>query len=221
MRCSRADAKASAALLARVDHLVYATPDLDLAIDKLEKLLGVRATPGGPHPGRGTRNALIALGPATYLEIFGPDPEQPKPEKPRGFGVDDLQAPRIAAWLAHEDHLDQLVSKAALQGVKLGKIIPGSRKRPDGVVLSWHFTDPATILADGIVPIFIDWGQSPHPAGGAAKGATLVDFRAEHPDPQPVKKMLSQLGLVLPVQTGLKPALIVTIACPRGRVDLS
>ena len=160
------------------------------------------------------------MGPATYLEIFGPDPEQPKPEKPRGFGVDDLEAPRIVAWLANGNNLDQLVSEAALQGVKLGKVLPGSRKRPDGVVLSWQFTDPATILADRIVPIFIDWGQTPHPARSAAEGATLVDFRAEHPDPQPVKKMLNQLGLDLPIQAGLRPALIATITCPRGRVEL-
>jgi hypothetical protein len=53
---------ASPQLLGRVDHLVYATPDLKLGIHKLEKLLGVRATPGGQHLGLGTRNALIALG---------------------------------------------------------------------------------------------------------------------------------------------------------------
>jgi hypothetical protein len=59
----------SASLLPRVDHLVYATPDLDRGIDEIEKLLGVRASPGGQHQGRGTRNALVALGPTAYLEI--------------------------------------------------------------------------------------------------------------------------------------------------------
>ena len=60
-------AAAGDGVLSRVDHLVYATPDLALGAETAEKLFGVRATPGGQHPGEGTRNALIVLGPATYF----------------------------------------------------------------------------------------------------------------------------------------------------------
>jgi len=207
-------------LLTRVDHLVYATPDLDLGIDTIEKRLGVRATPGGQHPGLGTRNALVALGPSSYLEILGPDPGQPKPTGPRRFGIDGLEAPRIVAWVAKGTELEKLSAAAARQGVRLGAVIPGSRRRPDGVVLAWRYTDPATVLADGLVPYFIDWGTSPHPSATAAHGATLVQIRAEHPDAPGVQKMLDALGLDLRVQQGPAPAIIATIDSPRGRVDL-
>lgn len=50
--------KGSVELLSRVDHLLYATPDLNRGVEEIEKLIGVRATEGGQHPGRGTRNAL-------------------------------------------------------------------------------------------------------------------------------------------------------------------
>lgn len=204
----------------QIDHLVYATPDLDRGIDTIEKLLGVRATPGGQHPGRGTRNALVALGRELYLEIIGPDPEQPKPAQPRWAGLDDFAAPRLATWVARSNDLEQLVSAARQHGVRLGEVMAGSRRRQDGTPISWRFTDPSTVVADGIVPFFIDWGATPHPAGSAAQGATLVDLRAEHPDAKRVQQILHRLGLDLPVQKGPTPALIARIKGANGIVEL-
>ncbi|MEO8260101.1 MAG: VOC family protein [Acidobacteriota bacterium] len=208
-------------VLADVDHLVYATPDLALGVDTLERLLGVRAAPGGQHPGLGTRNALIALGPSTYLEIIGPDPDQPKPAAARRFGIDELTAPRLTTWVAKGKDLDGLVARARGGGVALGDVTGGSRKRPDGVVLSWRYTDPAVVLADRLIPYVIDWGASPHPAATAAPGVTLIALRAEHPDAARVGKMFAQLGFDLPVRTGAKPALIATLDGRKGRVELS
>ncbi len=53
---------ASLGVLARVDHLVYTTPDLDRGIAEIELLLGVRPTVGRRDPTWGTHNALAALG---------------------------------------------------------------------------------------------------------------------------------------------------------------
>jgi hypothetical protein len=215
-----AQQNASDELLRRVDHLVYTTPDLKTGIDAIEKLVGVRASPGGQHPGMGTRNALIALGPSTYLEIIGPDPEQPKPNGPRRFGIDDLKEPRLFTWVARGSDLDAFAAKSVHDGISLGAVISGRRQRPDGVLLTWRYTDPNTSVADRLVPYFIDWGTSPHPALTAARGATLVALRAEHPDAARVQKMLGALGLALAVQPGPKPALIATIDSPKGRMEL-
>ena len=207
-------------LLATVDHLVYATPDLQVGIDRIERVLGVRATPGGQHPGRGTRNALLSLGPGTYLEIIGPDPEQPAPAQPRPFGIDDLKEPRLAAWAAKRQDLEHFASDAGRGGVKLGEVISGSRQRADGVVLFWRYTDPRTVVAGGIVPFFIDWGKTPHPAGTATQGASLIGLRGEHPDSEQVQNALNRLGLDLRVQPAPRAALIATVSAPRGRVEL-
>jgi hypothetical protein len=204
----------------RLDHLVYATPDLDLGITTIEKLLGVRATPGGQHPGLGTRNALVALGPSSYLEIIGPDPDQPAPAGRRRFGIDELKAPRIVRWVAKSNDLETVAVTAARKGVKLGPVTPGSRRRPDGVVLAWRYTDPNVVEAEGLIPFFIDWGTSPHPSATAARGATLLQVRAEHPDAMRVQKILEALGLDLRVQKGSAPAIIATIDSPKGRVEL-
>lgn len=210
----------SATLISRVDHLVYATPDLNRGIEEIEKLLGVRAIAGGQHPGRGTRNALIALGPTVYLEILAPDPEQPPPEEPRAFGLDRLKESRLVAWFVNGRDLTRLRGEAVRKGVPLGEVKSGSRQRPDGAQLLWQFTDPSALVADGIVPLFIDWGESSHPAHTAAKGATLVSLRAEHPDVRSVRGMLRHLRIDLPVERGDSPALIAVIEGPRGRVEL-
>jgi hypothetical protein len=214
------DARDAIDILSRVDHLVYATPDLDLGVKTIEGLLGVRATAGGQHPGLGTRNALIGLGPSAYLEIIGPDPDQPRPAGTRRFGIDHLKAPRIIGWVANGSELELVVSKARRAGIGLGAVIAGSRKRPDGAVLSWRYTDPDVVLEHRLIPYFIDWGRSPHPSSTAPRGATLVAFLAEHPDAKRVQGMLRQLGLNLTVRPGGQPALIAIIDSPNGRVEL-
>ena len=203
-----------------VDHLVYATPDLDLGVDRIERLLGIRATPGGQHPGAGTRNALIALGPDVYLEIVGPDSEQPEPAQPRWFRIDELAAPKLVTWAAKSNDIARTNDAPRQFGIQLGDAVAGSRRRADGVLLAWHYTDPRTSLAEGIIPFFIDWGTTPHPAASAAQGASLQNLRAEHPDPEPVRQIARQLGLDLQIDRGSEPRLIATIASPRGTVTL-
>jgi hypothetical protein len=210
----------AAGVLSQVDHLVYATPDLALGVQTAEELFGVRASPGGSHPGEGTRNALLALGPASYFEIIGPDPAQPKPARGRRFAIDEIKAPRLTTWVAKGRDLETLAAGAVAHGVNLGAVIPGSRKRPDGVVLSWRYTDPRVVLADRLVPYFIDWGASPHPSASAARGVTLLSLRAEHPDADRVQQMLRQLGLDLSVVKGARAALIATFDSPKGHVEL-
>jgi hypothetical protein len=113
-------------IVSQVDHLVYATPDLDASIRDLEALLGARASIGGQHLGRGTRNALITIGERAYLEIIGPDPDQPAPNGPRWFNIDALDRPRLVAWAAHGTDLDRFV---AATGVPLGASVGSGSDR--------------------------------------------------------------------------------------------
>lgn len=207
--------------LDRIDHLIFGTPDLDATVDELEQTLGLRATVGGRHPGEGTRNALLSLGPGHYLEIMGPDPGQPDPDGPRWLGLDDLTSPRMIAWAAKASDLDALSRKAAAAGIQLGDILSGGRLRPDGTALNWRLTDPRRQIADGVVPFFIDWGEGVHPSESAVGGLHLVAFRIVHPDAPHVESMLKRLELEIPVTSGQQPALIATLDTPVGQVELT
>jgi hypothetical protein len=208
-------------LIHGIDHLVYTAPDLAAACADIERQLGVRPSPGGQHLGRGTRNALVAIGPSCYLEIIGPDQDQPSPNGRRWFNVDSMDGPRLVGWAAAATDLSQLVADAAARGVRLGSVQSGSRKRADGVTLNWEVTDPTTVLADGIVPFFIDWKTSPHPAASATVGPTLVELRGIHPDPQRTHDILEALGVELPIEPGDQPTLVASFRTEHGVVQLS
>ena len=170
---------------ALADHLVIATPDLDSAVDALTDQIGVRPSPGGKHPGIATQNHLLSLSDSCYLEVIGPDPSQPAPDFPRPFGIDDLTEAKLVTWAIHVTDLEGRIESARAGGYDPGEIMPLSRQSPDGL-LEWRLTTRPERAAGGIVPFLIDWGQTPSPALASAKGCSLLDLRAEHPDPDEV-----------------------------------
>jgi hypothetical protein len=204
----------------QVDHLVYATADVDATCDELARRLGVRASVGGQHIGRGTRNALMAIGEASYLEIIGPDPAQPEPAAPRWFGIDTLASPRLVAWAAHGWNLEQLVADAAGRGVHLGEVNDGRRQRSDGALLTWQVTDPDAALEHVVVPFFIDWGSSPHPSSTAIRGPRLVVLRGEHPDARHATEMLASVGVQMDMVTASHPAIVAAFQTDAGLIEL-
>lgn len=207
-------------MYASIDHLVYATLDLERGMKEIEQLTGVTPMIGGRHPGRGTRNAVIALGESVYLEIVAPDPDQAPPIGGRWLGVDAITDSRLTTWAAKAVDLVALHQRAHENDVPLGDVKSASRQRADGVVLSWQLTEPEPLVADGVVPFLIDWGASPHPAGSAPRGARLSEFRIEHPHDDVVRRMLRALDLDVSVTRGETAALVATIEGRRGAIEL-
>ncbi|MBI3957816.1 MAG: VOC family protein [Chloroflexi bacterium] len=212
----------------RTDHLVYAVPELAAAVERIAAEWGVRPALGGQHP-NGTHNALLALGPHTYLEIIAPDPAQPNPALPRSFGIDERPGEtRLVTWAAATSDLDATRATALSQGYDAGEVMAGSRLRPDGVKIAWRSTRLVPSgrgwppPGDGLVPFLIEWGPgTPHPSTTSPGGCTLVGLRAEHPDPAAIHQMLAALGLDIAVSAGPAPALYAVIDTPKGRVELA
>ena len=200
---------------ALLDHLVYATPDLEATCRDLEIRLGVRASAGGHHPGRGTHNSLISIGPRAYLEIIAPDPLQPE-TRPVWFDIDQLTAPKLITWAVRVDGLEAFVKEIS-PNVKVGVVRSGSRKSPEGTTLSWKLTEPQLVRGVGLVPFLIEWNSHEHPAESAVTGPPLVQLRIEHPEPELIRKQLDSLRLEVAIEQGLSPALVAIF---EGAIEL-
>ncbi|HEY8685638.1 MAG TPA: VOC family protein [Chloroflexota bacterium] len=203
-----------------IDHLVYATPDLEASARDFGGRLGVSPAPGGQHVGRGTRNYLLSLGASSYLELIGPDLEQPEFSGVRSMGLDTLDGPRLAAWAIHVPDMELAVDQARKRGYDPGPAHSMSRRQSDGQILNWKLTDVPGDVVPFLLPFLIDWGDSLHPSQTAPKGARMLEFRIESPDPEKILNSLESLGIRVPVERGERPRLVATIEGPDGTVRL-
>jgi hypothetical protein len=197
-----------------VDHLIYAVPDLAAAVADLEGRFGVRAQEGGKHIDLGTHNALLALGPRTYLEIIAPDPDQPEPSFPRPFGIGGVARGELVGWALACDDIDQAVAAARSHGYDPGEVNDGHRVGPAGTVLRWRAA--YSPLAAGLVPFLICWGGIEHPARSAPHGLILTSVQIEHPDPASLAPPLMALGADVEVRPADAPALVARLSGPNG-----
>jgi hypothetical protein len=205
----------AAAVPGPLDHMLLGCNDLDKGIAFVEERLGVRAAPGGVHPGRGSRNALLKLGERKYLEIIAPDPQQPVGNDQRGLHL--LAAPALIGWAAHVDDLEAVKQKLTAAGIAFNPVLAGQRQRPSGQTLRWK----ALSLKDdkgGLLPFFIEWSkESPHPSTDAPTGCSVASFAISAQDD--LQPLTSQLQLDVTV-TKAAPSLHAVLSGPKGKLTL-
>jgi hypothetical protein len=204
---------------ALLDHIILGCNDLDRGIDLVEENIGVRPAIGGVHPGRGTRNALLSLGERRYLEIIAPDPAQH--EIVHFPQIRAMTDPRLIGWAVHPPGIAAIARQLLENKVEFKGPDDGSRKRPDGRVLTWKTVN----LADdrhGLLPFFIEWSaDAVHPSSDAAKGCTLDYFEVMSADPEELASVFKRIGLDLPVQRSDKARLRAVLTGPKGDLGLS
>ena len=203
-----------------VDHLLYASADLQRGMDEIESLLGVRPVRGGHHPRYGTHNALLSLGPGIYLEIISRDPQLPAPQRGAFVNVPPGAGSRLITWVFRASDIQGVANAARQAAIGLGRVEPGSRTKPDGSEISWRLTDPYAMPMDGAVPFLIDWGSTDHPSAALPSGGQLVELVIEHPDPGRVRTALSVIGADIKVIEGDEFRLSAKIRTDDGLVIL-
>ncbi len=202
-----------------LDHLILGASDLDRGIAWVHQRVGVRAAIGGVHPGRGTRNAVLSLGPRCYLEVLAPDPAQAALTWFRQ--LPQLPEPRLVGWMAHPHDASAFADDLRKSGIACEGPKDSSRVRPDGKTLRWKLLT-LTDNRQGLLPTFIEWSaDSIHPADDAPSGCRLLRFEAAAPDPQELKSVFQKLKVDVPVLQAGTPQLRASIAGPDGAVDVT
>jgi hypothetical protein len=208
---------------ALLDHIILACSDLNQGIAFIEEHTGVRAALGGVHPDRGTRNALLSLGAGHYLEILAPDPQAQAVQPSAMEQLTTLKAltrPTLTRWAVQTRDIEALAKKFRDAGMEITGPSPGSRKRPDGQVLSWkrlEFADDR----HGLLPFFIEWSaDSIHPSSNSPQGCHLERFTAADKNPSNLSKTFARIGIEMTVERDQRPQLRARITGPKGVLDV-
>ena len=177
--------------MAKLDHIMFASADLDQSIEEIADLTGVRPALGGSHRGIGTRNALLSLGDDQYLEIIAPDHRQ-NLSGTTGELLLQHGGSGIRGWAVATTDLNSLADFATNAGYGCQDIIDMSRTTPEGVHLEWQLR---FLTGNNLLPFFIDWKVSPHPALSTPKGCSLLEFCVATQEVAKYQKLMNALDL--------------------------
>ena len=205
-------------MAATVDHLLWAGPDLDAAVDALHARSGVRAVRAGKHPELGTHNAVARLGARVFLEVIAPDPTLAAGDFARKLAA--LAEPTLLMWAARTTDAAATAERARAAGYSAA-VVEGHRLRPDRQVVRWTNVFVAGHGAGTLVPFFIQWRGGDHPAAAAPEGLTLTAFTIETAQPTSLRAVLDALDVKVSVRKGECARLLAAIDAPSGPLLLA
>ena len=174
-----------------VDHVLLPVEDLDQGARGIHERFALQAVPGGRHPKVGTANQIVPLG-LQYLELIAVVDQDEAAGSRLGVRVATAlnQGRTFVAWALRTRDLDAVRAKLEMAGWDLPAVVEGSRKLPDGHVLSWRTQDVDQGPNPSPLPFVIEWRitQGLHPGqvgashGGGPTALRRVIVGSKEPD---------------------------------------
>jgi len=127
-------------MLTGLDRVTILVKDLERSVEQLERTLGLRFAPGGEQVEVGTISSIARFG-TNYLELLSVNRPETAKEHDRGRRLLDMlkqQDVQILGFGIASDDLERDVAEARARGLSLEAPIHGSRRRPDGSILTWR-----------------------------------------------------------------------------------
>jgi hypothetical protein len=156
----------------RIDHVIYATQDLDAAAARLEAEHGLVAAGGGRHAGIGTENRIVPLG-GGYLELIAVVDHEEAERSALGVALANRILVRREGLMAWVVGVEDVVAEAERTGADVSTIErDGLRAQLAGV---------ATAMAEPALPFFIrrDPGIADPGEGSDAGGIAWVEVSGD------------------------------------------
>ena len=203
-----------------LDHVVYATADLNGTALAWRQRYGLDSVVGGRHERWGTENRVVPLG-QTYLELLSVfDPALAAADRFATSVADRADAG--GGWLNPvlvTDDLDGVAARLALG------VIEGSRRRPDGEVLRWRSAGVSDPRRKPSWPFFIAWDVPPdrHPStmreghGTRATGISNVEVAGERSE---IEAWIGEVPPQLSIVDGSPGVRSVTVSTLDGDVRI-
>ena len=124
--------------LVAFDHFIILVHDLNAAMEQFRHI-GFDARPGGEHVAFGSRNALVALGDGSYLELVAYHDPELAMKTFWGDAVRKLGAGEgFGAFVLASNDLANDVQQIRRRSLEIADPNAGSRQRPDGQQVAWH-----------------------------------------------------------------------------------
>lgn len=204
----------------RLDHILWAAPDLEAGSRLIADLTGVTPRRGGAHPGFGTRNSLLALDGGAYFEVIAPDPAQSLAGN-RGGRIAAQARPGLMTFAVNCDDLPALRDAALRGGLKTEGPIAMHRDRPEGGRLDWTILYLTSEAFGEAVPFVIDWGATPHPSSATPAGCKLRSFAVLHPQADELGRLFAALAIPVAAKRAAHPGFLAVLDTPKGEVVLT
>ena len=146
----------------RVDHVIYATANLDAAAARVESELGLAVAAGGRHEGMGTHNRIVPLG-GGYLELLAVADAAEAAHSPLGAAVLRRMESVVEGLLGYAVAVVDVAAVAARLGVAVSQI---TRSGFTGTLAGL-----AEALAEPCLPFFVQRARGvPDPGANADAG---------------------------------------------------
>ena len=179
-----------------IDHVLLPVADLAQAARQMRERYRLEAIEGGRHATGGTANYIAPLG-RQYLELIAVvDAEAATDSRLGGRVMQSVREGKtFVAWALRTTDLDALREKLIGAGWELPPIAEGSRRRPDGQVLSWRTQDVEAASEPSAIPFVIEWDvpDGLHPGQAGATDAAISRVVVGAREPERVRDKLSLL----------------------------